>query len=257
MAATEIRTITVVTIIISTIYLHGFGRSKTVVHCKIFGFLHTFNVLNSYLIICMDAQIICNTGISDLKQMGLEALGDIVALATFASKLCSEEKSEPKNTKPKRQLLLALLSRSGPNRKSTCSEGGKAVKRQSDTITMFSKPLKVLTSWLNINEKKKHNPPPKKKRSYKSNKRGGGSGQMELQPSSNEDDVIKMGEKLVFPDGCSGYGSPDDMPFGIASYQQKDLNGVNLEGVQLPLTLQRYTEQSIEQSQTIRNNKER
>ena len=64
-----------------------------------------------------------------------------------------------------------------------------------------------------------------------------------------------MGEKLVFPDGCSGYGSPDDMPFGIANYQQKDFIGVNFDGVQLPLTLQRFTEQFIEQSQTIRNNK--
>ena len=148
-------TITVVTIIISTIYLHSFGRSKAVVHCKIFGFFHTFKVLNSYLIICMDAQIICNTSISDLKQNGLEAFGDIVALTTFGSELCSEGKSEPKSTNQKRQLLMALFSRSGPNRKSTCSEGGKAEKRQSDTITMFSKPLKVLTSWLHINDEKK------------------------------------------------------------------------------------------------------
>ena len=155
MAATETRTITVVTIIISTIYLHDFGRSKTVVHCKRFGFLHTFNVLNSYLTICMDAQIICNTSISDLKQKGLEALGDIVALTTFASELSSEGKSEPKNTNQKWQLLSTLLRRSGPNRKSTCSEGGKAEKRQSDTITMFSKPRKVLTNWLHINNEKK------------------------------------------------------------------------------------------------------
>lgn len=185
----------------------------------------------------MDCEVICNSSTLDLKQMGLEALGDIVALKTFATELCKQGKSEPSNANEKRLLLQALLTKSGPKRKSTDSEGGKAAKRQSDITIVSVKPRKVLIGWLHyIDEKKKYAPVRVAK--------GGGSRQVELHLSSNKDDVINLGKTLFFQDGSSGYGSSDNMSFGIANYQQKDLTEISVDGVQLPFTLQRYIEQS-------------
>ena len=185
----------------------------------------------------MDAEVICNSTTLDLKQVGLEALGDIVSLKTFASELCKQEKNEQKSTNEKRQLLQALLTKSGPKRTSTVLDGQKLAKRQRDTIIISPKPRKVFLGWLHFNFEKQR---------YVAVRvaKGGGTRQVELPLSSNKEDVINIGKDLFFPDGCSSYGPSYKMSFGIANYQEKDVTEVKVDGVQLPFTLQRYIQES-------------
>ena len=72
--------------------------------------------------------------------------------------------------------------------------------------------------------------------------KGGGIREVALPLITNKDAIIEAGKSLFFPSGDSTFGPEHAMEFGIANFQQQDLATINVDGLCLPFTLQRYIE---------------
>ena len=72
--------------------------------------------------------------------------------------------------------------------------------------------------------------------------KGGGTREVDIKLNADKDDIIDIAKTIFFTDGNSNFGPQQLMVFGLANFQHDDISTINVSGVDLAFTLQRYVE---------------
>lgn len=155
----------------------------------------------------MDPEAVIQASESDLKFLGLEKMGDILAVKTFADKCITQDDKDKKRSEMKRDLLRLCLSEHGKRKKVAPS---KSVSVKGDV--KLEKTRSISVGWMHFCQAKQR---------YISVRlaRGGGSRNLAVPLSSTVSDLKKKMKTLFFPDGRSTYGEEDDMLFNLGNFK--------------------------------------
>lgn len=154
-----------------------------------------------------------------MRELGLTARGDVIALKAFCFKHSQQSGSEPERKK----ILLDMVKNNG-----RLQTGGKIGKKQRA----------VLLGWLHYDKKKA------KYCSVRANK-GGGSREIKLDDECSKKHLIKIATSLFFPNGKSSFGDLDNMLLDVGNFKEESLDATMIENdVVVPFTVGKYIQQN-------------
>ena len=146
---------------------------------------------------------------------------DIISLRQFCEGIVKKNKDAEK-----KEMLRAIIN------KPIATKKGKNAKYKKQNSKR-----KINLGWLHFDSNKSEfvTVPSSK---------GGGIREVALPLITNKDAIIEAGKSLFFPRGDSTFGPEYEMEFGVANFQHQDLTTLDVDGLRLPFTLQRYIEQT-------------
>lgn len=181
----------------------------------------------------MDSIAVLEASNSDLKNLGLQAIGDIISLRSFCERKQRQESgilnnNTPKNIEERKKHLMEILNKG----KST-----RPVKvKGNDNQILQNTTKKVYFGWI-------HQEDPKTKPKQVRFKQGGGVREQSLPLTASRFDVLETAKSFFFPGGQSGLGDAKNMQFALTSFDCEEIGDtVKLpSGKDVPFTVQNYT----------------
>ena len=163
----------------------------------------------------------CESTDQQLRQLGLTATGDLIALRTFCLKEMNKREGEKNNNERKKTLTNFVRN-----------NGRLSSKDNNDS----GKTRRVQIGWMHYNMKKG-------KYCSVRIQTGGGTREVKMALSTTADAILKMAKELFFPAGRSTVGNMNDMEFNLANFKQEELSEtVELGGREVNFTLGNYIE---------------
>ena len=186
----------------------------------------------------MDTQAIVGADDNTLKELGIDTVGDIVALKVFCKRKCRpdkvhENKMDERQVKKKQliSLLTAGGAANGPNIRPK-----KKLYNKERAQDYSNKNRRFELGWL-------HKFSDSAEYTNIRAKEGGGTRVIEMPGNSNKDDIISFGKKLFFPNRSSPVACESDLFFSLGNYKQEKVQpSVTFpDGTVQPLTLYNYS----------------
>ncbi|KAK3722360.1 hypothetical protein QZH41_003617 [Actinostola sp. cb2023] len=161
-----------------------------------------------------------------LKNMGLAAKGDVLALKRFAdANLSGNNYDQDKEREQRKRKLYDIIQK---------KDKRKPQIKESPQHNSRNKTRHFKLGWLHLDEMKKK---------YVSVRypRGGGSRDVDLPGNSTKDEIIKYAKTLFFPENESVFGKDYEMTFDLGNFKEQMIADIKDEANNVvPFTLEMY-----------------